>query len=148
MCRLNHPHLLEPRFITLTNFAPRGVGAFVFLYPYGGSDANRNRFVEAIAKVGVGGVPFLPSSRAEVTDLLKRIIAISAEAVEDTSVELSTVDERQRVEWAHQYGLVAIVPTPQQLGYILREAVYHTPYDQHRKMGLTSAGRFYLVPIK
>jgi hypothetical protein len=111
------------------------VGAFV-LYPYGGSDANRNRFVEAIGKVGVGGVPFLPSRRTEVTELLKRIIAISAEAVEDTSVELSTVDERQRIEWAHQYGLVAIVPTTQQLDYILREGVYHTPYDQHRKWGL------------
>jgi len=119
------------------------IGAFV-LYPYAGSDADRNRFVEAIGKVGVGGVPFLPSRRVEVTNLLKRIIEISADAVEDTAVELSTVDERQRIEWAHQYGLIAIVPTRRQLEYILRDGVYHTPYDQHRKWGLRLRADFIL----
>jgi hypothetical protein len=119
------------------------VGAFV-LYPYAGADAAKNRFVEAIGKVGVGGVPFLPSRREEVTKLLKQIIEMSVEAVEDTAVELSTMEERQRIEWAHEYGLLAIVPTPQQVDYILKHRVYHSPYDMHRKWGLRLRAEFIL----
>jgi hypothetical protein len=119
------------------------VGAFV-LYPYAGADAAKNRFVEAIDKVGVGGVPFLPSRREEVCNLLKRIIVMSTEAVEDTAIELSTTEERQRIEWAHEYGLVAVVPTQQQLDYILKHGIYHSPYDRHRKWGLRLRADFIL----
>ncbi len=119
------------------------IGAFV-LYPYAGADADQNRFVQAIGKVGVGGVPFLPSRQVEVTNLLKRIIEMSTDQVEDTAVELSTGEERQRIEWAHEYGLVAIVPTQQQLDYILQSGVYHTPYDKHRKWGLRLRADFIL----
>lgn len=119
------------------------VGAFV-LYPYAGADADKNRFVQAIGKVGVGGVPFLPSRRVEVTNLLKQIIEMSAEAVEDTAVELSTAHERHRIEMAHEYGLIAIVPKPEQLTYVLEHAIYHTRYDQHRKWGLRLRADFIL----
>jgi len=84
----------------------RRLGAFR-VYPYAGADAERHKFVQEIEKVGGGGVPFLPSRRGEVTKPLKRIIAMSADAVEDTAVELSTVEERQRIGWAHEYGLIA-----------------------------------------
>jgi hypothetical protein len=119
------------------------VGAFV-LYPYAGADADRNRFVQAIGKVGVGGVPFLPSRRIEVTNLLRRIIEMSADAVEDTAVELNTVQERQRIEWAHEYGLIAIVPSREQLDYIVQQGIYHSPYDKHRKWGLRLRADFIL----
>lgn len=119
------------------------VGAFV-LYPYAGVDAQRNRFVSAIDKVGVGGVPFLPSRRAEVTNLLRRIIQMSADAVEDTAVELSTTEERQRIERAHEYGLIAIVPSREQLDYILQSRIYHSPYDKHRRWGLRLRADFIL----
>ena len=119
------------------------VGAFV-LYPYAGADANKNRFVEAIGKVGVGGVPFLPSRRVEVTNLLRNIIQMSTDAVEDTAVELSTIDERRRIEWAHEYGLIAIVPSQEQLDYILQSGIYHSPYDKHRKWGLRLRADFVL----
>jgi hypothetical protein len=119
------------------------VGAFV-LYPYAGADANKNRFVEAIGKVGVGGVPFLPSRRVEVTNLLRNIIQMSTDAVEDTAVELSTIDERRRIEWAHEYGLIAIVPSREQLDYILQSGIYHSPYDKHRKWGLRLRADFIL----
>jgi hypothetical protein len=114
------------------------------LYPYAGADADQNRFVQAIPKVGVGGVPFLPSRQVEVTNLLKHVIEMTAEHVEDTAVELSTGEERQRIEWAHEYGLIAIVPTQQQLDYILQSGVYHTPYDKHRKWGLRLRADFIL----
>jgi hypothetical protein len=119
------------------------VGAFV-LYPYAGADASQNRFVAAIAKVGVGGVPFLPSRRTEVTNLLRRIIQMSADAVEDTAVELSTTEERRRIEWAHEYGLIAIVPSREQLDYILQSFIYHSPYDKHRRWGLRLRADFIL----
>jgi len=119
------------------------VGAFV-LYPYAGADASQNRFVTAIGKVGVGGVPFLPSRRTEVTNLLRSIIQMSADAIEDTAVELSTTEERQRIEWAHEYGLIAIVPSREQLEYIRHSFIYHTPYDKHRKWGLRLRADFIL----
>jgi hypothetical protein len=105
------------------------VGAFV-LYPYAGADASQNKFVKAIDSVGVGGLPFLPSRRDEVTRMLRRIIETSADSVEDAAIELSTVDERQRIEWAHEYGLIAIVRSPEQLNYIREKRVYHMPYSQ------------------
>ena len=119
------------------------VGAFV-LYPYAGADAGKNRFVEAIGKVGVGGVPFLPSRRLEVTNLLRNIIQMSIDAVEDAAVELSTIDERRRIELAHEYGLIAIVPSREQLDYILQSGIYHSPYDKHRKWGLRLRADFIL----
>jgi hypothetical protein len=119
------------------------VGAFV-LYPYAGADAHKNRFVEAIGKVGVGGVPFLPSRRVEVTNLLRNIIQMSTDAVEDAAVELSTIDERRRIELAHEYGLIAIVPSREQLDYILQSGIYHSPYDRHRKWGLRLRADFIL----
>ena len=124
-------------------FVQRTVGAFV-LYPYAGPDADQNRFVRAIGQVGVGGVPFLPSRRGEVTRLLKRIIEMSGEAVEDTAVELSTAHERDRIEKAHEYGLIAVVPSREQLEYVLQSRVYHTPYRQHRKWGLRLRADFIL----
>src|SRR5690606_29576709 len=80
--------------------------------------------------VGVGGLPFLPSRRGEVTRMLRKIIETSADSIEDTSVELSTVEERQRIEWAHEYGLIAIVRSAEQLSYIREKRVYHMPYSQ------------------
>jgi hypothetical protein len=105
------------------------VGAFV-LYPYSGADADQNKFVKAIDTVGVGGLPFLPSRRIEVTRMLRKIIETSSDAIEDTAVELSTVAERQRIEWAHEYGLLAIVRSPDQLHYIHENFIYHMPYSK------------------
>ena len=62
--------------------------------------------------------------------MLGRIIETSADSVEDTAIELSTVDERQRIEWAHEYGLIAIVRSPEQLNYIREKCIYHMPYSQ------------------
>jgi hypothetical protein len=105
------------------------VGAFV-LYPYAGADAEQNKFVKAIDSVGVGGLPFLPSRRDEVTRMLRRIIETSSDAIEDAAIELSTVDERQRIEWANEYGLIGIVRSPEQLNFIRNKRVYHMPYMQ------------------
>ena len=69
---------------------------------------------------------------------------MSTDAVEDTAVELSTIDERKRIEWAHEYGLIAIVPSREQLDYILQSEIYHSPYDKHRKWGLRLRADFIL----
>ena len=45
------------------------------------------------------------------SDLLELIIEMSTDAVKDTAVEVSTANEHQRIEWAHEYGLIAVVPT-------------------------------------
>jgi hypothetical protein len=40
--------------------------------------------------------------RGEILLAIKRILKMSADAVEDTAVELSTAKECQRMEWAHE----------------------------------------------
>ena len=72
---------------------------------------------------------------------------MTADAVEDTAVELSTANERQRMEWAHEYGLIAVVPTRAHLDYILTQGIYHSPYapdDRHKKWGLRVRADFIL----
>jgi hypothetical protein len=69
---------------------------------------------------------------------------MSSDAVEDTAVELSTIEERRRIEWAHEYGLIAIVPSREQLEYILESGIYHSPYERHRKWGLRLRADFVL----
>jgi predicted component of viral defense system (DUF524 family) len=103
------------------------VGAFA-LFPYSGADAEKNRYFISIAKVGVGALPFLPSRRSEVEALVRRIVATTAETVEDTAVELSSVAEVARIIKSHEYGLLGIVKNQAQLDYALRERVYHMPY--------------------
>ena len=78
---------------------------------------------------------------------IKRIIEISADAVEDTAVELSTADERQHMEGAHEYGLIAVVPTRAHLDSILAQSIYHSPYapdNRHKKWGLRLRADFIL----
>ncbi len=48
--------------------------------------------------------------RGETLLAIKRNLSMSADAVEDTAVELSTANERQRMERAHEHGLIAVVP--------------------------------------
>jgi len=111
------------------------VGAFV-LFPYAGADSARNTFCQAIEKVGVGAVPFLPDRTGEVAELIRRIARHSAETVEDAMVALSTEAERKRIEEAHEYGLLATVPSPENMDYIRSERIYHMPYRSDRQLRL------------
>jgi hypothetical protein len=110
--------------------------AAVVLFPYAGADADRNQFFQAIPRVGVGSLPFLPQRRGEVEAFLRRIAAATDETVEDTAVELSSAEERQRIAWAHEYGLLAIVPTAEQLDFIRKDRIYHMPYVDARGLRL------------
>ena len=62
-------------------------------------------------------------------------------------MELSTANERQRMEWAHENGLIAVVPTRAHLDSILTQGIYHSPYapgDRHKKWGLRLRADFIL----
>ncbi len=85
--------------------------------------------------------------RGEALLEIKRIIEMSADAVEDTAVELSTANERQRIERAHEYGLIAVVPTRAHLDYILAQGICHSPYDKHKKWGLRLRADFILFML-
>lgn len=113
----------------------RTVGAFV-LFPYVGADAHENTFFRSTSDVGVGSIPFLPGRREEVTQLVKRIAHLSAETVEDTTIGLSTEEERRRIEAAHEYGLLAIVVSDDQLNFIRTKRIYHTEYKADRQLRL------------
>src|SRR5690606_20958404 len=101
-----------------------------------GADAHQNRFFRASGEVGVGSLPFLPSRRDEVAQLVKRIAHLSVETVEDMAIGLSTESERRRIEAAHEYGLLAIVVGPEQLRYIRAAKIYHTEYRPERQLRL------------
>jgi hypothetical protein len=107
------------------------ISAFV-LFPYAGEDAVKNAFYQSIDKVGVGGVPLLPGRTREVESLLKKLVYSSSESEEDRAVALDSTDERKRIVWSHQYGLVAIARHPEQLDYIIRHRIYHMPYVRLR----------------
>jgi hypothetical protein len=123
-------------------YVQQSIGAFV-LYPYAGEDAHKNKFFKSITKVGVGGLPFLPSRRTEVTNILRRIIAATSESVSDSAIELSSVEERRRIEWAHEFGLLGIVSSQEQLEYIKKYRIYHMPYNP--KVGLRLRADFILL---
>ena len=88
-------------------FVQKNVAAFV-LYPYA-KDAAKNRFMRSIDEVGIGGLPFLPGNTQPVRRLLNRLVGASSETEEDQAISFYTGDERQRIEWSHQYGLMGIV---------------------------------------
>ena len=111
-------------------FVQKNVAAFV-LYPYA-KDASENRFMRSIDKVGIGGLPFLPGNIQPVQRLLKRLVDTSSETEEDQAISFYTGDERQRIQWSHQYGLMGIVRHEEQLDFILRNQIYHMPYTRLR----------------
>lgn len=112
-------------------YVQKSIAAFV-LFPYAGEDVTQNTFFQSIEKVGIGGVPFLPGRTKEVEHLLEQLVDASSESEEDRAVGLYSADERKRIVWSHQYGLVGIVRHPQQLDYIMRHRIYHMPYVRIR----------------
>ncbi|MBI5818664.1 MAG: DUF2357 domain-containing protein [Verrucomicrobia bacterium] len=110
-------------------YAQKTVSAFV-LYPYSGADAEKNQFYGSINKVGIGGLPFLPGNTDLVNNLLKQILDRTDETEEDIAVQLRSVEERRKIMRSLQYGMLAIVPTKEQLDYILKHQIYHMPYAE------------------
>jgi uncharacterized protein len=111
-------------------FVQKNVAAFV-LFPYAG-DTSKNRFMRSIDDVGIGGLPFLPGNTQPVRRLLNRLVGASSETEEDQATSFYTGDERLRIEWSHQYGLMGIVRHEEQLDFILRNKIYHMPYTKLR----------------
>ena len=112
-------------------FIQKNIAAFV-LYPYSREDYVDNRFFQSIEKVGVGGLPFLPGNTQDVSRLLKKIVSASNETEEDRFIAPCSADERKRIAWSHQYGLMGIVRHQDQLDYILKHQIYHMPYTRFR----------------
>ena len=111
-------------------YLQKNVAAFV-LYPYA-KDAAENRFVKSIDEVGIGGLPFLPGNTEPVRRLLNRLVGASSETEEDQAISLYSGDERQRIEWSHQYGLMGIIRHKEQLDYIFKNRIYHIPHTKFR----------------
>lgn len=116
-------------------YIQKGIAGFI-LFPYTGPDATHNMFFQSINKVGIGSLPFLPGQTRYVEHLLEQLVCSSGESEEDRAVELYSADEKKRIAWSYQYGLVAIVRHPQQLDYILKQRIYHIPYTRLRGVRL------------
>jgi hypothetical protein len=107
-------------------FIQKNVAAFV-LYPNLRPDAQENKFFKSISKVGIGGLPFLPEQTGLVNGVLAQLLTRTSDTEEDLAVELGSEDERQRIKQSLEYGLMGIIASPEQLQYIKRHRIYHTP---------------------
>jgi hypothetical protein len=119
-------------------YIQKSIAGFI-LFPYTGQDATHNTFFQSINKVGIGSLPFLPGQTRYVEHLLEQLVCSSGESEEDRAVELYSADEKKRIAWSYQYGLVAIVRHQQQLDYILKHHIYHMPYTRLRGVRLRAA---------
>lgn len=74
----------------------------------------------------------MPGNTQDVSRLLKKIVSASNETEEDRFIAPCSADERKRIAWSHQYGLMGIVRHQDQLDYILKHQIYHMPYTRFR----------------
>lgn len=106
-------------------------GAYV-LFPYHNEAEYRNhRFFESIDKVNIGGLPFLPSATAMVTEMLNQLIAdSSASAFERATLPRGVEAKLAKVDWSTQDVLIGTLSSTSQLGICLRHRFYHIPAER------------------
>ena len=103
-------------------------GAYV-LFPYSNEEEYRNhRLFESIEKVNIGGLPFLPSATAMVTDMLDQLIADSpTSAFERTTLPRGIEAKLAKVDWSVRDVLIGTLGSKQQLNVCLNHRFYHIP---------------------
>lgn len=103
-------------------------GAYV-LFPYSNEDEYRNhRFFESIDKVNIGGLPFLPSSTAMVSEMLDQLISDSpASAFERATLPIGIEAKLAKVDWSVRDVLIGTLSKKEQLDICLKHKFYHIP---------------------
>lgn len=103
-------------------------GAYV-LFPYSNEDEYRNhRFFESIDKVNIGGLPFLPSATAMVSEMLDQLISDSpASAFERATLPIGIEAKLAKVDWSVRDVLIGTLSKKEQLDVCLKHKFYHIP---------------------
>jgi hypothetical protein len=106
-------------------------GAYV-LFPYDNEDEyKQHRFYESIAKVNIGGLPFLPSAKNLVTEALDELIADSPDsAFERTTFPRGIENKLKKVDWSVRDVLVGALSKREQLEVCLDGRFYHIPKNK------------------
>ena len=102
-------------------------GAYI-LFPYNKEDEYKeHRFYKSIESVNIGGLPFLPSATALVTDLLDALISDSSEsAFERATLPAGIEDRIKSVDWSKREVLIGLVPDKEHLDLFLANNMYFT----------------------
>lgn len=102
-------------------------GAYV-LFPYGNEEEYRHhRFYESIAKVNIGGLPFLPSATELVMQMLDELISDSPEsAFERATLPAGMEEKLAKVDWSVRDVLIGDLRNRKQLDVCLQDRFYYT----------------------
>ena len=102
-------------------------GAYI-LFPYANEEEYRkHRFYKSIETVNIGGLPFLPSATALVTDLLDELVSDSPEsAFERATLPAGIEDRLKTVDWDKRDVLIGFVPDESHLDLFLKNGMYFT----------------------
>ena len=102
-------------------------GAYI-LFPYAEEEEyKKHRFYKSIETVNIGGLPFLPSATALVTDLLNTLISDSSEsAFERATLPAGIEDRIKTVDWNKRDVLIGFVPVKNHLDLFLTHNMYFT----------------------
>jgi len=112
-------------------------GAYV-LFPYGNEKEYRHhRFFESIAKVNVGGLPFLPSATGMVSSLLDELISDSPDSAFERAPLPRGIEEKlAKVDWSVRDVLIGALSSKAQLNICLKYNFYHVPQRQIKESDL------------
>lgn len=112
----------------------RGTSGAVILFPYadednysGAVDGNPHRFLDSIAQVGIGGLPFLPGHTRLVEGLLDDLILASPETAHEQAGEAEGTQQYYQERFAQRNMMVGVVGSREHLAYHYETGTYHIP---------------------
>ena len=102
-------------------------GAYI-LFPYADEkEYKEHRFYKSIDTVNIGGLPFLPSATALVTDLLENLVSDSPEsAFERASLPVGIEERLKSVDWEKREVLIGLVSDETHRNWFLNNKMYFT----------------------
>ena len=102
-------------------------GAYI-LFPYADEEEYKeHRFYKSIETVNIGGLPFLPSATALVTDLLDELVSDSPESAFERTTLPAGIEERLKtVDWNKREVLIGLVQDEKHKNLFLNNNMYFT----------------------
>lgn len=112
-------------------------GAYV-LFPYSNQEEYKeHKFYQSIAKVNIGGLPFLPSATELVQNMLDELISDSPDsAFERATLPRGIEDKLAKTDWSRRDVLVGALRNFSQLSICLTNHFYHVPASKVKESDL------------
>lgn len=110
------------------NYKRKMFGAYV-LFPFNNeAEYEDHKFYKSIAKVNIGGLPFLPSATKLVSEMLDELISDSPDsAFERATLPVGIEDKLAKVDWSSREVLVGSMKDRNQFNKNKEYNFYHIP---------------------